>query len=366
MRALFLLAVPATIVASWATLGSSDGGPPTDDAARYRCATRLSLSLTGRPPSATLIADPDPQSKVDELLADPAFVEQFSRFVNSEMNPEPGETPAGDATYFLAKHILTNSKPWHELFDGAYRVEAVAAVAGSPATAQVVDDAAGLGYFRSRPWMVRYAGNEEDGYRLSAAFRIQQNIIGLDVGAVTSSPGTDISATGRMDGACRSCHYDSYFALDKVAKILSRKTGTDANITFTPSTEGPQQVLDGKTIANDADLVAALVSSTEHQFRTCRLAFQFAYGRAEATCESALFDACIDAYAASGDVRDALRTINRSASPRSSSRVASEKPPTARVMAASTPASNHPRARSRGRTPASVDASSRQRARRSR
>ncbi len=107
-----------------------------------------------------------------------------------------------------------------------------------PATAQVVADPAGLGYFRSRPWMVRYAGNEEEGYRLNAAFRIQQNIIGLDVGAVTNAPGVDISATGRMAAGCRSCHYDSYFALDKVAKILSRKTGPDDNPTFTGGTGG--------------------------------------------------------------------------------------------------------------------------------
>jgi hypothetical protein len=311
MRAIFLLAVPATMVASWATLRSSDGGPPTDEPARYRCASRLSLSLTGRPATPELIADPDPQSKVDALLADPAFVEQFARFVNSQLNPEPGETPAADATYFLAKYVLANEKPWHELFDGKYRVEPVAATGGNQATARVVDDPAGLGYFRSRPWMVRYAGNEDQGYRLSAAYRIQQNIIGLDVGAVTSQPGVDISATGRMANGCRGCHYDSYFALDKVAKVLSKRSGTDDNITFVAPTEGPQQVLDGTTISDDASLVAALVHSTEHEFNTCRLAFQFAYGRAEATCESALFDACIDAYTASGDIRDALRTITK-------------------------------------------------------
>lgn len=313
MRALFLVAcgVPATLVATWATLGSSDGGPPVDDAARHRCATRLSLSLTGRAASPELIADPDPQSKVDQLLAEPAFVEQFARFANSQMNAEPADTPAGDATYFLAKHVLANNRPWHELFDGPYSIEAVPAATGTPATARVVDDPAGLGYFRSRPWMVRYAGNEEDGYRLNAAFRIQQNIIGLDVGAVTSAPGTDISATGRMANGCRGCHYDSYFALDKVAKILSKRGGTATNITFLPPTEGPQQVLDNQTIGSDAELVAALVSSTEHRFHTCRLAFQFAYGRAEGTCEAALFDACIDAYAASGDIRDALRVITK-------------------------------------------------------
>ncbi len=306
---LFAFGVPAAAIASWTAVSTPAGSAPSDDAARVRCATRLSLSLTGRPPSAALLASPDPQSEVDTLLADDAFVEQFARFVNSELNPEPGMAPAEDATYFLAKYVLTNNRPWHELFDGQYRVEAVPATATAPATAQVVADANGLGYFRSRPWMVRYAGNEEQGYRLSAAFRIQQNVIGLDVGAVTNAPGVDISATGRMATGCRSCHYDEYFALDKVAKVLSRKSGPDNNLTFTPPTEGPQTVLDGKTIANDAELVKALVESTDHKFRTCRMAFLYLYGRAEATCESALFDQCIDAYTQTGDVRAALRSI---------------------------------------------------------
>jgi hypothetical protein len=303
------MGLPAVALASWASIGSSSGEPPVDEAARVRCATRVSMALTGRAPSDALLSELDPQSKVDELLADPAFIDQFARFVNSELNPEPGETPAADATYFVARHVLENNRPWHELFDGKFDVEPVPAAGGNPATARVVDDPAGLGYFRSRPWMVRYAGDEEDGYRLNAAYRIQQNIIGLDVGAVTSTPGTDISATGRMAGACRSCHYDSYFALDKVAKVLSRRTGPAMNPTFEPPTEGPQAVLDGRMIADDAQLVAALVESVDHDFRTCRLAFQFLYGRGEATCEAKLFDACIDAYNASGDVRDALRTI---------------------------------------------------------
>jgi hypothetical protein len=311
MRLGFLIAfgVPAAALASWTAVTSPANGTPADDAARVRCATRLSLALTGRPPSATLLASADPQAEIDALLADDAFVDQFSRFVNSEMNPEPGMTPAADSTYFLAQYVLKNSRPWHELFDGKYRVEVVPATSGMPATAQVVADANGLGYFRSRPWMVRYAGNEEQGYRLSAAYRIQQNVIGLDVGAVTNAPGVDISATGRLATGCRSCHYDQYFALDKVAKVLSRKTGPDDNIVFVAPTEGPQSVLDGKTIANDAELVAALVESTDHKFRTCRLAFQFLYGRPEASCEAELFDKCIDAYTTTGDMRAVLRSI---------------------------------------------------------
>ncbi len=308
-RHLIAVALPAAVLASWGTMRTSQGVTPGDEAARVRCATRLSMSLTGRAPAATLLAAEDPQAQIDTLLADPLFIEQFSRFVNSELNPDPGETPAGDATYFLAKHVLETSRPWRELFDGKYRVQAVAAANGNPATAEVVADANGLGYFRSRPWMVRYAGNEEDGYRLNAAYRIQQNIIGLDVGAVTNAPGVDVSATGREAAGCRSCHYDPYFALDKVAKILSKRTGPDDAITFVPPNEGPQVILGGKTIANDAELVKALVESTDHQFRTCRMAFQFLYGRPEANCESDLFDACIDAYTQTGDVRAALRAV---------------------------------------------------------
>ena len=265
------------------------------------------MALTGTAPSATLLAAADPQAQVDTLLADPAFVEQFARYVNSQLNADPGATPAEDATYWLAKHVLTTGKPWHELFDGKYNFT-VTAGATPPVT--VVDDANGLGYFRTRPWMVRYAGNEEAGYRLQAAYRIQQNIIGIDVTATTNAPNVDTSSVGREAGGCRGCHYDAYFALDKAARVLSKKAGTDPmNPTFTPPTEGPQTFLDGRTITDDAGLVAALVSSTDHKFRTCRLAFQYLYGRAEATCESDLFDACVDAYTSTGDVRAAVRTI---------------------------------------------------------
>jgi len=309
-RSLVALAAPAVLLALVARSGSSSATAPTDEPSRLRCATRLAMSLTGKAADPALLAAPDPQAQIDALLATPSFAEQYARFINSQLNPEPGMTPADDATYWVAKHVLTNNKPWHELFDGKYTVEAVPGGGGTPATARVVDDPAGLGYFRSRPWMVRYAGNEEEGYRLVAAYRMQQNIIGIDVTATTNAPNVDTSASGRLSGGCRGCHYDAYFALDKVAKVLSRKTGADPdNPTFVAPTEGPQQVLDGRMIANDAELVSALVGSTDHKFRTCRLAFQFLYGRAEATCESDLFDACVDAYTSTGDVRAAVRTI---------------------------------------------------------
>ena len=56
-------------------------------------------------------------------------------------------------------------------------------------TNAVAPDPEGLGYFRSDAWMRRYAGNEEDGYRLSAAYRILQNTTGLELTATTNVAG---------------------------------------------------------------------------------------------------------------------------------------------------------------------------------
>jgi len=302
---LAVLGVPAVALVMLSTGGKpATSAPPVDTAARARCASRLSLALTGKAADAALIANADPQSQVDALLETPEFVEQFSRYINSQFNPEPGDLVFRDSSYFLSKHVLQNHRPWHELFDGPYDV-----VADGNGGGTVVDNPDGLGYFRSRPWMVRYAGNEEQGLRLVAAFRIQQNVIGLDVTAVTNAPDVDISANGRKAAGCAGCHYDPYFALDKVAAILTRKSGPADNPTFIAPIGPAQSILGGQMIANDKQLVTALVNSTDHRFNTCRLAFTYLYGRPEASCEAPLFDACIDAYEQTNDIRAALKTI---------------------------------------------------------
>lgn len=307
-----LFGLPVALVASLVTVGDSSGTPPVDEAARARCASRLSFAFTGKPPDAALSSAADPQAQVDMLMADPAFVEQFARFVNSELNPEPADTatPQQDATYYLAKYVLENNKPWHELFDGQYNVRGVAATSTTPATAEVVADANGLGYFRSRPWLVRYAGNEETGLALSRAYRMQQNITGLDVAAVTNAPTVDVSATGRMATGCKGCHYDPWFALDKVASILTKKdVSNTTGTTFVAKPAESATILDNQVIHDDKELVQALLGSVDADFRVCRLAFQYLYGRPEANCEAPIFDACIDAYTSTGDVRAALRAV---------------------------------------------------------
>ena len=265
---------------------------------RERCATRLSIAFLGKSASTDLIAAPDPQAKVGDLLADAQFVDRFARFINSEMNDEPGETIPEDASYTLAKYVLTNDKPWKEMFVGRYDV-----------TDTVTPDADGLGYFRSDAWMKRYAGNEAAGYRITAAYRILQNTTGLALTATTNVEGVDLSAKGREAPACAGCHFQNWYALDKVARVLSKRRGTDANITFVAPTEGPQEILDGQMIGSDEQLVTSLVAGENFTFNVCRLAFKYLYGRAETTCEGEVFDKCIDSFKASGSMKDALAAV---------------------------------------------------------
>jgi hypothetical protein len=270
---------------------------------RERCATRLSVAILGKSPTPELVAAPNPQDSVPSLLGSADFVERFARFVNAEFNPEPGETIPDDASYTLAKYVLTNDKPWKDMFVGQYDVTDV-----------VTADPNGLGYFRSRPWMVRYAGNELAGYRLVSAYRILQNTTGLVLTATTNVEGVDLSTSGRQAPACAGCHYQKWYALDKVARVLSKRTGPANNPTFTPPTEGPQQILGGQTINNDKELVEGLVASEDFKFNVCRIAFKYLYGRAETTCEGAVFDKCVDAFGADGKMTSALSAVARDAS----------------------------------------------------
>lgn len=265
---------------------------------RERCATRLSVAFLGTGASSELAAAVNPQDSVDALLANPAFIERFARYVNSQFNPEPGETLAEDASYTLAKHVISNRLPWKDMFVGAFDV-----------TDTVTPDASGLGYFRSQAWMRRYAGNEEDGYRIVGAYRILQNTTGLELTATTNVAGVDVTATGRKAAACAGCHYSGWYALDNVAKILSRRQGTGAGMTFLPPSEGPQTILGGKAIANDKELISSLVTSENYRFNACRIAFRFLYGRAESTCEGPVFDKCIDAFGAQQTMQSALGAI---------------------------------------------------------
>lgn len=277
--------------------------------ASERCAIRLSTTLLGKSPASTLMSNATPQNQVDAMLTSADFIEKFSRFTNAKLNLLPGEEPAEDATYYLTRYILQNGKPWKDLFIGPYRVDR-GATRTDPAV--VVSDTNGLGYFRSPVWMRRYAGNEIDGYRIVAAYRIMQNTVGLKLVAAVNTDG--INATGRMAPPCNSCHYNSVFALDLAAKVLSKRKGTGETMTFTAPNEGPQTLLGGQTVANDKEFVTALVNSKDFQFRACRLATEFLYGRTEFKCEGPVFDKCMSEFQSKGTIQAAIAAIAKDAS----------------------------------------------------
>ncbi|GMU61133.1 MAG: hypothetical protein AMXMBFR34_28960 [Myxococcaceae bacterium] len=297
-----------SLLAAGGAQAQSSVGAPVDPQRAERCAVRLAVAFTGKSPDATLLGTADPQTQVRALLTNTAFLERFSRFINAQFNSEPGATSQEDAAYHLTKYVLTNGKPWSELFVGPYKVY----VAGGQV--QVQDDPNGLGYFRSPPWLKRYAGNEENGIKLSTAYRILNNTTGVKLIPSVNAAGVDVSANGREAAGCRGCHYDGWFALDRIASVLTKKVMDGNSVTYEPPTAGPQELLDGQTISNDKELVEALVASSNFEFHTCRLAFKFLYGRNELSCEGPIFDRCVDAFRGEKTIQSALLAVAGDAS----------------------------------------------------
>ena len=219
-RRILLAMAPLLVGAGAVGLGGSKSAHATgEDKTELdrRCATRLSIAMLGASPTPTFFTTPDPQGAVDQMLTSPAFIERFSRFVNATFNSGPGALQTDDAVYFLTKYVLANAKPWTDLFIGPYAVDV-------DATKNMVvsADPNGLGYFRSLPWQRRYAGNETAGYKLSTAYRMVNNVVGVELTPSVAKPGDDRTSVGRKAAACTGCHYDSWFALDKIAKAKSK------------------------------------------------------------------------------------------------------------------------------------------------
>ncbi len=309
--ALPALAGGAALVSNGSLIGRAQAeGSAADKAeASERCAIRIAIALQGKSADAALVANPDPQSAIDGMLASPEFADRYARFINSQFNGGPAATPAEDPVYYLAKYVVAQNKPWSDLFIGGYSV--VAAADGK--SMDVAADPNGVGYFRSPAWMKRYAGNEPMGYMLSASFRILSNTTGLTLTPSVGNPGDDRTATGRSAAACKTCHFDQWFALDKFARLLPMKVPASDPPKFTPAAVGSQQLL-GKTINDDKELVETLVASDPWRFAQCRNVFQFLYGRPENQCESKVFDACVDALNTTKTIQSAVAAVAKDAS----------------------------------------------------
>ncbi len=269
-----------------------------------RCAIRLSAALLGHGTTAEFAANPNPQLYVDTVLNDARFIDRFARFLNASFNRVPGASSQEDAAYHLGKYVLEHNEPYKSLFVGPFNVDA-----DDKGNVAVTDNPEGLGYFRSLPWMYRYAGNEGSGLKLVTAYRIFNNTVGLELVATTADPNADVSVTTRdTNPTCRGCHFEGWSALDLAARVLTRKKVVDGKVQFIPPDSGPQLVAD-RTVSNDKELVTALVESENFRFNACRLAFKFLYGRTENACESNVFDACVDAFTATGKIQSAIASI---------------------------------------------------------
>jgi hypothetical protein len=267
---------------------------------RARCATRLSINVLGTAPSSTLLSAANPQTQVDAMLVDPVFIERFASFINSKFNSE-ASFPGYEPNYYLAQLILTNNKPWKDLFTGHYKITRhVANTLGYPP--DIVEDPTvpGLGYFGSLDWRIRYQGNELNGYRLVHAYRLINNTLGIQLVAAVNTNG--VSSNGRQSMPCAQCHYNTDYGLDLIARVLPLKNGT-------PPNDAPQTLLGGQVITDEEAMVAALVATPDFKYNACRLAMTYAYGRDAFQCEGPVFDACMSAFSAAGTIQSALSAV---------------------------------------------------------
>jgi len=272
-----------------------------------RCAQKIHASLTdslsGMSPSA------NPKANVDALLESAEFIEHFALFLNTAFNDDPTEALPEDVVYHLTKHVLEKKKPYADLFTGRYDF-----TFNKPATGldrvEVVASPQGVGYFETRPWKLRYMGNEENGVRLMAAYRILNNMTGLELSAVTIDPNKKNTAAGRRDAPCNVCHYNSWFALDKVASVLGTVDfAPQLNLVkFNPPDGSVKQILGDIPVRNTRELTEAVVKSENFSFQACRLSFRFLTGRNENVCEEKLFDQCMTNFKKTGKIQDALKT----------------------------------------------------------
>jgi hypothetical protein len=275
---------------------------------RERCLRRMSNIIAGTDPGWGLDAPgADVPAYVDVLVTSTPFRRRFAGWINFKFNRTPAQRSDQNTAYFYALHVLTNGLPWKEMFVGQWDIRAM----DNGSYPQVIADPNGLGYFRTTAWSRRYAGNEPEGYRLTAAYRMLQNVLGLELLASANNAVGDFTTSGRERPECRGCHFDSPFALDKVARLLTRRVthAADNTVTFAAPTDGPQVLFDGRTIRDDGELVRAMVESDHFRFRVCRLAFEYLYGRAENACEAPVFDRCMAAFAADGKMETAIATI---------------------------------------------------------
>ena len=275
-----------------------------DPLAQARCRNMTATALTSRAPLPSELELSD-EEYLNALMSSDEFRDHFSSFLMRKLNNTPADERDQDALYTMSVDMLKKGRPLSDLFKGKLTVKR------SPATGAdyVADDPNGLGYFHATGWMVRYAGNEPSGIRLTTAYRVLHNLTGLKLTAINNDDVEDTSKKGREAAACRGCHYDSWAPLDPIASLFGRKRGVGASMEFLPPEAGVSATIAGHVVHSDVELVELLVASNDYSVRMCKLMFEFAYGREETECEAAAFDRCMATLKATDSAPATLRTI---------------------------------------------------------
>ena len=198
---------------------------------------------------------------------------------------------------------------WRELFLGHYNVY--------PKKGTVVEAENGLGYFSLFPWKQTYAGNEENGVQINAAYRILHNMTYLRSEAVDSEEVglDDLDAEGRRQKPCSSCHYEQWFALDKTASVLGKVRRQGDKLTFEgPSGEFVKLFNDEVSVRDKYGLVNAIADSEHFRYNACRLAFKFVFRQdhARGDAEIEAFDACMKVFQKDSTIQTAIGALLKS------------------------------------------------------
>ena len=271
-----------------------------------QCSQKLHTTLYGRSATATELSIANPMANVDAMMKNKEFIEKFSKYVNAHMNWLPGAGKNGNPVYMAMRFFLFNDregeKPWHELFTGGYSTYDNGYNKSESAT----------GYFSNREWQKVYKGNEEFGYQLRAAYLILNNQIGLNLEALTvnNSGGSGRSARQDPNSVCVTCHFNTEFALDRIASILPLvdRKGSDAQNTLFLGAPGPfNQEIYGQKVNNLKELTVALAGLEQFNSNACHIAFKFVFGRNERGADKEIFQACLTEFKESGYITSAVK-----------------------------------------------------------
>lgn len=245
------------------------------------------------------------QDRVPEFMQR-GFTEPWAAFINTRFNAQPGLTAEDDIMVAAVRFVLANNRPWREVFIGRFGVK------GPYGFPVVIDapEAPPHGFFGLGAWQTRYQGNASDGAMLQASYRILKATLGFELVPSPKNATGDASHTGRQRDECRGCHFDSPYALDKVAAILPwHREGVASKAKVVPQVPVPQVLFGGRTVSSLDELLRIAVESDAFLFWSCQLAFEFAVGRHEFACEAPIFDRCVDTLRATQDIRQAVASI---------------------------------------------------------